>query len=437
MDEGSPAISLVLFVVCIAVEMILYGFGSAIQQVNGAQIREAAMQGDRKSKKIDAIIERPMYYVNMMQMFTIIIQILIGAYYLKVFEKIVNQIPNIGGKIAILLAGLILFLCTFVVGVLVPKKIGNKYAMTWVETFIDPIAVLLFLFKPITSLFDFIANLFIRLFGMNPYDDETDVTEEEIISMVNEGQEQGVLLESEAQMITNIFEFTDKDAKDIMTHRSNIVGIDASKTLREAVDFMLEEKNSRYPVYEENIDHIIGIIHLKDACRLLDGGKNESRSIKSIKNLIREAKFIPETRNIDTLFRSMQSLKTHMVIVIDEYGQTAGLIAMEDILEEIVGNILDEYDEDDMFIQEKGEDCYEIDGLTPLSDLSEKLNIDFSSEEFETLNGLMIAHLEHIPQEDDLFDMDYGGYNFKVLSVQNKVIQTVLVTKRNQPEQNA
>ena len=264
---------------------------------------------------------------------------------------------------------------------------------------------------------------------MNPHDGETDVTEEEIISMVNEGHEQGVLQESEAQMITNIFEFTDKDAKDIMTHRSNIVAIEAQTPLREAVDFMLNEKNSRYPVYIENIDHIIGIIHVKDACRVLENGKNDAKPIKSVKNLIREAKFIPETRNIDSLFRSMQSLKTHMVIVIDEYGQTSGLIAMEDILEEIVGNILDEYDEDDSFIQEKGEDCYEIDGMMPLSELAEKLSVDFSGEEFETLNGLLIAHLEHIPQDGELFDMDYDGYNFKVLSVQNKVIQTVLVTK--------
>ena len=247
--------------------------------------------------------------------------------------------------------------------------------------------------------------------------------------MVNEGHEQGVLQESEAQMITNIFEFTDKDAKDIMTHRSSIVGIEANTTLRDAVDFMLSEKNSRYPVYIDNIDHIIGIIHLKDACRVLEGGKNDSRPIKQIKDLIREARFIPETRNIDTLFRSMQSLKTHMVIVIDEYGQTTGLVAMEDILEEIVGNILDEYDEDETYIQEKGEDRYEIDGLTQLSDLSEKLDIDFSGEEFETLNGLLVAHMGHIPQEGDTFDMDYGGYNFKVMSVENKVIKTVLVTK--------
>lgn len=264
-----------------------------------------------------------------------------------------------------------------------------------------------------------------RIFGGH----QNDEIEDEIISMVNEGHEQGVLHDSEAQMITNIFEFSDKEAKDIMTHRSNIVAIDGNTTLQEAVRFMLNEKNSRYPVYIENIDHIIGMIHVKDAFKVFHEGKCNDKPVKSIKRIIREAKFVPETRNIDTLFRSMQALKTHIVIVIDEYGQTSGLIAMEDILEEIVGNILDEYDEDQVFIKERGEDTYEIDGLTHLDELEEKFGIHFEDEEMETLNGFMVSRLERIPNDDELFDMDYGGYNFKVLSIENKVIKRVLVSK--------
>lgn len=264
-----------------------------------------------------------------------------------------------------------------------------------------------------------------RIFGGH----QNDEIEDEIISMVNEGHEQGVLQDSEAQMINNIFAFSDKEAKDIMTHRSNIVAIDGNTTLQEAVTFMLNEKNSRYPVYIENIDHIIGIIHVKDAFKVLQEGKMNEKPVKSIKRIIREVKFIPETRNIDSLFRSMQALKNHIVIVIDEYGQTSGLIAMEDILEEIVGNILDEYDEDQEFIQEKGEDTYEIDGLTHLDELEERFGMQFEEEEFETLNGFLISRLERIPNDDDLFDMDYGGYHFKVLSIENKVIKRVLVSK--------
>ncbi|MBQ7065765.1 MAG: HlyC/CorC family transporter [Lachnospiraceae bacterium] len=268
-------------------------------------------------------------------------------------------------------------------------------------------------------------NFFNRIFGGH----QNEEIEDEIISMVNEGHEQGVLHDSEAQMITNIFEFSDKEAREIMTHRSNIVAIDGNTTLQEAVIFMLNEKYSRYPVYIDNLDHIVGMIHVKDAFKELQEGKNSDKPVKNIKRIIREAKFVPETRNIDTLFRNMQALKIHIVIIIDEYGQTSGLIAMEDILEEIVGNILDEYDEDLVFIKEKGKDTYEIDGLTHLDELEERFGILFEDEEVETLNGFMVSRLERIPNPDDLFDMDYGGYNFKVLSVENKVIKRVLVTK--------
>ena len=259
-----------------------------------------------------------------------------------------------------------------------------------------------------------------------------DVTEKEIISMVNEGHEQGVLQASEAEMITNIFEFGDKEAQDIMTHRKNIVAIDANTSLQEALDFIIGESYSRYPVYEGDIDHIIGILHFKDAVRARETSKSAAvseKKLKNIKGLIREVKFIPETRNIDVLFHNMRAMKIQMVIVVDEYGQTAGLVAMEDILEEIVGNIMDEYDEEEDHIEEKSENEYIIEGLTPLEELEERFSISFEEEDFETLNGFLISRMDKIPDDDEQFETDVGGYHFKVLSVRNKVIENVLVTK--------
>ena len=273
------------------------------------------------------------------------------------------------------------------------------------------------------SKFHYLANFF-RL------QKENNVIEDEILSMVNEGHETGALQATEAKMINNIFEFSDKEAKDIMTNRSNIIGIDGNECLKDVVSFMLSEANSRYPVYIDNIDHIIGVLHLKDACRMLQDETKADKPVKSIKGLLRNANFIPETRKIDVLFKTMQSLKTHFVIVIDEYGQTSGVLTMEDILEEIVGNIFDEYDEEEAFIKSKGKDSYEIDGLTPLDELGETLDIDFSDLEFETLNGLMISKLEHIPSEHEDFEMDVNGYNFKILAVENKIIKRVLVSKK-------
>lgn len=262
--------------------------------------------------------------------------------------------------------------------------------------------------------------------------EESAVIEKELITMLHDGHH-GNLHESEAEMISNIFELSDKEAKDIMTRRPNINGIDGMASLREAVTVMLHERCSRYPVYIENIDHIIGVVHLKDACRELeDHPEKKELMVKNCKGLIREAVFIPETRSISNLFRSMQAKKIHMVIVIDEYGQTSGIVAMEDILEEIVGNIFDEYDEEEDSITKRGQDSYEIDGLMPLSDLEELLQVDFSGEEFETVSGLMISRLEHIPKDGENVETDFDEYHLKALIVKDKVVRRVLVTKKKE-----
>ena len=254
--------------------------------------------------------------------------------------------------------------------------------------------------------------------------------------MINEGHENGTIEDDEAEMITNIFALNDKEAGDIMIHRSQIIGIDETTSLADALDFMLDENNSRFPVYQENIDHIYGIIHLKDAFRMNRFPEYRDMAIKDIPELIREIVFVTETKKIDLLFREMQKQKLQMVIVIDEYGQTAGLIAMEDILEEIVGNIMDEYDEEEAHIEETGEDHYIIDGMTMLEDLEEKFGIDFKEEEFETLNGFLISKLDKIPEEDDDFSVWVDGYCFQIHKVENHRIKEVLVFKSQQEKKD-
>ncbi|MBR0172805.1 MAG: HlyC/CorC family transporter [Lachnospiraceae bacterium] len=269
------------------------------------------------------------------------------------------------------------------------------------------------------------------LFGGKTEIPDKDVTEQEIRTLLTEGQEKGTVQDSEAKLIANIFEFSDKQAQDIMTHRGDIAAIDEQTTLSDAVHFMLEGNNSRFPVYRESIDHITGILHFRDAVQRHAAADANNLPIAGIGGLLRQAVFVPETRNIDALFRSMQASHTQMVIVIDEYGQTAGLVSMEDILEEIVGNILDEYDEVEAYIEETAnEDEFIIDGKTPLADLTERFGIGFGEEEVETLNGLMIAKLDRIPADDEQFDIDIGGYNFRILSVANHMIQSVLVKKK-------
>lgn len=272
-----------------------------------------------------------------------------------------------------------------------------------------------------------LADIVLRIIKLR--DNKEPQTEDEIISMVNEGHEQGVLETSEATMINNIFDFGDKEAGEIMTNRSNIVSIDKETNLTDAINFMLANNNSRYPVFDENLDHVIGILYLKDAMRLHAKDESFDKPIGEIKNLIRKALVVLETTNIDDLFKVMQSKKTQMAIVVDEYGQTVGLISMEDILEEIVGNIMDEYDVDEKHIRGRGKDEYIIDGFTPLSEVEDTLGIEFDVEDFETLNGFMISKLDKIPDKKEEFSVEYCGYVFSILKVENRMVSKVSVKK--------
>ena len=451
-DADGPTASLIFFFILLLVDIFFYGFSEAVRALNEKEIEERADETkDKKSIRLLRIIQDPSRYVNTLQLVITLSNVIMGGWYLGFFlvrvrtflENVSGQyLPGLTDSTASLIEAAALILTMFFVlyivltfGVLLPKKLAVRFPEKWAYAFITPMYYFLNVLRPLTGLVTASVNCVLRLFGLKPNAGVVDVTEEEIISMVNEGHEQGVIEASEAEMITNIFEYGDKEAQDIMTHRSNVVGIDGELSLQEAIHFMLSEKNSRYPVYEENIDKIIGILHLKDALRMQAKGMDEKQPIREIEGLLREARFIPLTRNIDDLFKAMQSQKLQMVIVVDEYGQTAGLIAMEDILEEIVGNILDEYDEEDVYIEEKGEDEYIIEGKTPLEELEERFGIHFDEEEFETLNGFMIAKLDRIPEDDEEFDVDADGYNFKILSVENKMIHSVLVTKLK-PEQD-
>ena len=273
------------------------------------------------------------------------------------------------------------------------------------------------------------ARALLHLLGVRDADDREDVTEEEILSMVNVGHEQGILHANEAEMINNIFEYGDKEAKDIMINRNNLIGMDCTMTLQEAAAFIVEAHNSRFPVYDGTIDHIVGILHLKDVMRMQMNEKMKNRPIGKIRGLLREPRFITEKRKINDLFQVMQKEKIQMVIVIDEYGQTAGLVALEDILEEIVGNIQDEYDVDATYIKESGTDKYVIQGMMPLEELEERLQISFEDEPFDTVNGFVISRLEHIPEEGEDFEFTYEGYTFRILEVKEHMIQSVLARK--------
>lgn len=256
-----------------------------------------------------------------------------------------------------------------------------------------------------------------------------DVTEEEIISMVREGHEQGTILASEAELIHNVFEFDDKEVKDIMTHRKNIVSLDGGMSFVDAIEFIIDTGKSRFPVYENDVDSIIGVLHIKDAFTFFEKNEVYRSSIKDIEGLIRPVDFIPETVNINDLFKKMQSKKSHLAMVVDEYGQISGLIAMEDILEELVGNIEDEHDEEENYIRKNDDETFIMDGMTEFSDVKEALSLPVDDDAYETLNGFIISLSDKIPEEGDKTVISAYGYRFSVMSVEDKVIKQVMIKK--------
>lgn len=444
MDDGGITASTILYIGLLLIDIFFYGFGAAVELLNEKEVeRKAQEEGDKKSVRLARIIADPTEYVNTVQLITTLINIVIGSVHLGILLRLIGkglsylqeqfhaELVSTGLILAIaaILSTFILLYITLTIGVLLPKKIASRMPLKWAYACINPVYFVTVFLSPFTGIVSFSGRILLKLFGMSDKEDDLDVTEEEIINMVNEGHEQGIIQAAEAQMISNIFEFGDKEAQDIMTNRNHLVAIESGMTLREAIDFMVGEKYSRYPVYHENMDHILGILYVKDAMRYQTEENKLDVSVSEIQGLIRAPFFVPKTKKIDELFRQMQADKLQMSIVVDEYGQTEGLVAMEDILEEIVGNILDEYDEDSEYLEKTGEDVYITPGITPLEELEDRFGIEFDSEGFETLNGFLISKLDRIPEPDEQFDVDYKGYNFKILQVENKVISSVKITK--------
>ena len=293
---------------------------------------------------------------------------------------------------------------------------------------------------PITAVLSFLSGIPARLAGVDPKSLEDRISEDEILSLVNEGHEQGAIDEDEAEMITNIFELDDKQAQDIMTHRGDISTIDGSMSLNEALACMVEMPNSRFPVIGEDIDHITGALYLKDAVMFHMKEQFNEMPVSQVPHLLREVKFIPETVDVDDLFRQMQESRKQMVIVVDEYGQTSGLVTMEDILEEIVGNILDEYDKEEKLIARARDGMLRINGKALLDDVSKALGAELDQENYDTISGYLTEKLGHIPTQDDrgrVIEDPSSGYKFRVISITGTMFGWLEAEKLPEPEDGA
>lgn len=446
MDDGNSWIGILLFAASVAVFYLIYGFGAAIQALNTSALEDERDEGNKKAAALLRIQEDPGKFVRTNQVVTCFFTLALGAFTLPQTAGYIRRF--LAMKLAVapgLAAGLALAAAFFAVafflvclGVIIPKHVAAKSPIRFCYKALSVVEWAIKLLSPFTWLISVAAFVVLKAVGIDIRSSNEKVTEEDIMYMVNEGHDQGVLEASEAEMITNIFEFDDKVASDIMTHRKNVVALESTMTLKETVDFIVKEaNNSRFPVYEEDIDNIVGVLHMRDVLYFAEQEEYLDRPISQIDGLLRSAHFAPEAKNINALFKEMQSEKIHMEIVIDEYGQTAGIVTMEDILEEIVGNIMDEYDneEPDIVVKENG--SFQLSGMTPLDDVEDALEMEFDEDDkdnFDTLNGFLISRLGHLPEDDEKGQVVFGGYRFSIVKAENKIIQTVAAERDTGPE---
>lgn len=269
------------------------------------------------------------------------------------------------------------------------------------------------------------------LFNWKNSEEQVDAVEEEILSIIEEGHEQGVIRQDEAELISNVFEFGDKEVRDVMTPRQKITGIEENTDIKDALDIMLQNSYSRYPIYEEDVDNIVGILHIKEAVAAY-----LEDSSQSVGTLVNKPFYVHPTQKISKLFNEMQANKLHMVIVVDEYGQTEGIVAMEDILEVIVGDILDEHDEeDDDILKIAAGDGYIVKGSTKLEELEDLFGIEFPEEDIDTVNGFMLYEYGRLPKEKDTIEITYEGFFFEALEREDRMIKKVRIRKIPEAEQ--
>lgn len=317
---------------------------------------------------------------------------------------------------------LILSYFSLVLGELVPKRIAQNNAEKLAFRSSSIVRTFGTIMKPFVRFLTISTNAVLRLLHIDPEVKETNVTEEEIRMLVDVGSEEGSIEDSEKQMIQNIFEFNDKDVAEIMTHRKQVVALPIDSTYEEVMDVATNEKYTRIPVYKETIDEIVGILHIKD----LLGVSNEDGGF-SLEKIMRPPLFVHETKKISDLFHEMKKGKMQLAVIVDEYGGTMGIATIEDMLEEIVGNITDEFDEEEQELLNMNDGGFLVRGDMTLSDLEEAIGVDLVSEDYDTIAGLTLSLLDRVPDHGETPEVQYKNLKIKVIQVEENWISKLLL----------
>ncbi len=433
-------LALIIVVLLIILNAIISMTETAFIASSPAKIDEMAQDGNKKAKAVQKLLSNPNSFLSTIQVAITLMAFVNGAigssaFTVPILNGLFNLTPDqanysLFAAIVTVFITLLIAYWQIVIGELVPKRVGMKWPEKVSIIFVRIIQVVYVAMYPFVWFLTISTTFFSKIAGIKPGDEVKNVTEEEIRLLVAAGTEKGGIDEEEGEMIDNIFEFDDTLVSEIMTHRTEVSAIPMTATKESVLNLIINDKYTRYPVYEGSIDTIVGIIHVKDILRNIVQNKPFS-----IKNLIRTPYFVPESKKINDMFKEMQRDKIHFAVVIDEYGGTAGIVTIEDVIEEIVGDIDDEYDDFEKEIQELSADQYEIDGLSDIADVEDVLEADLPTHDYDTLSGFMIGILERLPQEDEKVSIVYNDYKFESIEIQDKVITKVLVTRLHQEEE--
>lgn len=416
----------------------------AVISLNASKLRKSAEDGDKTCARLLKLVEEPSGFLSTIQIGITLAGFLGSAFAADNFSGYLvdwvykdlgfHSLPvSVLDTLSVIVITIILSYFTLIFGELVPKRIAMQKSFAIAKFVYRVVSFVALIMKPAVAFLSLSTNLVLKLFGMKTEAEEETVTEDEIRLMVELGEENGSIDSDEKEWIQNVLEFNDTIVRNCMTHESEIIAISADATDEEITQLITESGTSRYPVYQNDLHDIIGVLNARTF--LLSRANGEKTNIRK---LLRPAYFIPETVHASTLFRDMQKQKLHIAIVVDEYGDTSGIVTLEDLVEEIFGNIYDEFDENEPAeIEQLKENLWRVTGTADVDDIAKELDIDLpESSDYTTLGGMVFSNLKTIPKDGTTVDLDVGDIHIHVDAISRRRIQSALVSKvEKEPEE--
>ena len=435
---------IILQVILILINAFFAATEIAVVSLNTTKLKKLAEDGDKTANRLLRLVEEPTGFLSTIQVGITLAGFLGSAFAADNFAQyLVDWVYNDIGfhgiplsvlnTLSVIAITIILSYFTLIFGELVPKRIAMQKSYQVAKFSCRVVSAVAFVMRPVIFFLSLSTNVVLKILRFKTEAEEESVTEEEIRMMVDLGEEKGVIDEDEKEWIQNVFAFDDTPARDIMTHSTDVTFLSLKADENEVLDVIRNSGKSRFPVFDKDFDDIVGVLYARDFLMA------DSQERKDLKKFLRAPYFIPESISADKLFKDMQMKKIHFAVVIDEFGQVSGIITMEDLLEEIVGNIYDEYDaSEEKELEQISETVWRVNGECDIESLSEELGVDsLESPDYDTVGGFVFSQLHTIPKDGTTFDLKFDSLIFHVTEIENRRIKEVLVERQEvEPEKD-